>query len=117
MSMLSIRRSASVSQPEISVGKFVPFSTLEFTATVEVVGDIALPDYKKIKLAPKKVTVTATDVDDVLNNLALRRAEKVQLTRAAKNGDELVIDFVGVDTKSKEPIDEPTARTIHYSRK
>src|SRR2546425_1210963 len=43
-----------VAQPEISVTKFVPFTTVEFTAEVETVGAIKLADYKKIKLAPQK---------------------------------------------------------------
>ncbi|HZL07740.1 MAG TPA: trigger factor family protein, partial [Candidatus Dormibacteraeota bacterium] len=35
-----------VTQPEIAITKFVPYSTLEFTANVETVGDIKLADYK-----------------------------------------------------------------------
>src|ERR1039458_876495 len=34
-----------VAAPEIALTKFVPFSTLEFTAETVVVGDIELPDY------------------------------------------------------------------------
>src|SRR5665213_2888328 len=51
-----------VAQPQISVTKFVPYNTLEFTAMIESVGDIKLADYKKVKLAPTAVTVTAKDV-------------------------------------------------------
>ena len=40
-----------IDQPQVAVTKFVPFTELEITAEVEVVGDIKLPDYKKIKLA------------------------------------------------------------------
>lgn len=94
-----------VSQPEIAVTKFVPFTSLEFSATVEVVGDIKLAEYKKIKLAQKPVTVTTDDVNDVLNNLATRGATKEIVERAAKKGDEVVIDFVGTDAETKEPID------------
>lgn len=94
-----------VAQPEIAIVKFVPFTTLEFTAEVEVIGDIKLADYKKIKLEATSVAVSAKDVDEVIKNLRQRGAEKKAVTRAAKDGDETVIDFKGVDAKTKEPID------------
>lgn len=91
-------------QPAISVTKFVPFSTLEFTATVEVVGDIKLADYKKISMKPDIQPATAKDIDGVLENLRQRAAEKSEVSRAAKEGDEVIIDFAGNDAKTKEPI-------------
>jgi trigger factor len=93
-----------VAQPEVNVTKFVPFTTLEFKATVEVVGDITLPDYKKIKMAKTVEPTTDKDVDAVIDDLRRRDAEKKDVTRAAKDGDETVIDFKGVDAKTKEPI-------------
>jgi trigger factor len=93
-----------VAQPQISVTKFVPFTDLEFTAEVEAVGAVTLPDYKKIKLTPPKVSVTADDVTEVLQNLAARGAAKEEVQRAAKNGDEVSIDFVGTDATTGEPI-------------
>jgi len=93
-----------VAQPQINVTKFVPFSTLEFTAEVEVVGDVKLADYKKIKLTLKKAEVTAADVTKVLDDLRTRGAEKVAVERAAKDGDEIIIDFKGTDAKTKEAI-------------
>ncbi len=93
-----------VDNPQISITKFVPFTELELTAEVVVVGDIKLPDYKKIKLAKPAVKVTAKDVDDVIENLRNRMAEKKDVTRAAKAGDEVVIDFTGTDAKTKEAI-------------
>jgi trigger factor len=94
-----------VAQPTISVTDFAPYSVVEFTAEIETVGAITLGDYKKIKLAMPAVTVTAKDVDEVLDNLRTRAAEKKPVERAAKDGDELTIDFKGVDAKTKEPID------------
>jgi len=91
-------------QPEVNVTKFVPFTTLEFTATVEVVGKITLPDYKKIKLAKNVEPTTDKDVTAVLADLRSRDSSKKEVKRAAKDGDEVVIDFVGVGAKTKEPI-------------
>lgn len=94
-----------VAKPEVSVTKFVPFTTLEFTAEVEIVGDIKLGDYKKIKVTPQKVEVTAADVNSVIDNLKQRAATRSEVKRAAKNGDEVTIDFKGVDAKTREPIE------------
>ncbi len=93
------------SQPEISITKFVPFNTLEFTAQLEAVGDIVLADYKKIKLALTVPAVTAKDVEDVLSNLRRRAAAREPVERAAKAGDEATINFKGTDAKSGEPIE------------
>jgi trigger factor len=93
-----------VAQPEVKLSKFVPYTTLEFEAEVEVLGEMKLPDYKKIKLERKKVSVVAKDVDEVIENLRTRVAEKKDVERAAKEGDEVTIDFAGTDTKTKEPI-------------
>jgi len=94
-----------VAPPEVNVTKFVPFTTLEFTATVEVVGKITLPDYKKIKVSKKEETATDKDVVAVLDDLRRRDSKKEDVARAAKDGDEVVITFKGVDAKTKEAID------------
>ena len=92
-----------VTRPEVTVKKFVPFTQLEFEVSTEVVGDIKLADYKKIKLAKPKPEVTATDVDDVIKSLKIRVAEKKEVNRPAKKTDEVWIDFKGVNEK-KEPV-------------
>ena len=91
-------------QPSVSITKFVPYDTLELEVTVDVIGKVELADYKKIKLEKPKVSVTAKDVDEVIDNLRSRTGEKHEVDRAAKDGDEVVIDFAGVDAKTKEPI-------------
>jgi len=94
-----------VAQPNIQISKFVPFDTLEFTAEVEVVGEITLAEYKKIKLAAKTVaTVTAKEVNDVVDTLLARAGEKKAVNRAGKLGDQTTIDFTGTDAKTGEPI-------------
>lgn len=92
-----------IGQPDVQVKKFVPYTDLEFEVTVDVIGPIALPDYKKIKLAKAKVEVTASDVNDVIEGLRRRLAERKQVERASKNGDEVVIDFSGKDA-SGQPV-------------
>lgn len=91
------------SQPKVELKKFVPYSTLEFEVEVEVIGNISLSDYKKIKLAKPPVLITADDVKKVLSNLLQRSAERVEVQRQAKTGDEVTIDFDGRDDK-QQPI-------------
>ncbi|HUC89471.1 MAG TPA: trigger factor [Patescibacteria group bacterium] len=93
-----------VDQPKVNITKVVPFDTLEVEFEIEVIGEIKLPDYKNIKLPKEKVTVTAKDVDEVLDNLLTREAEKKDVDRASKDGDQVWIDFKGVDAKTKEAI-------------
>lgn len=93
-----------VAQPQVSVKKFVPFDTLEMEIEVEVVGAVKLADYKKVKLEKPAVKVAAKEIDEVVDNLMTREAEKKDVDRAAKKGDEVTIDFKGVDTKTKEAI-------------
>lgn len=93
-----------VSQPEVNITKFVPFTDLEAEATVEVIGEIQLPDYKKIKLEKPKANVTAKEIDEVIKQVQIRESEKKDVDRAAKNGDQVWIDFKGVDAKTNESI-------------
>jgi trigger factor len=94
-----------VTQPEVSITKFVPFSTLEFSATVEAVGEVKLGDYKKIRVTQEAPAVTDAEVTKVVDDLRRRSAEKSTVQRAAKDGDEVTLDFSGTDALSGEKID------------
>ena len=93
-----------VAQPEVKITKFVPFENLEVEAEVEVVGEVKLADYKKIKLVKEKPSVEPKEVDEVIANLRTREAEKQDVDRAAQDGDEVWIDFKGLDAKTKQEI-------------
>ncbi len=90
-----------VASPEASLKKFVPYTQLEFEATVEVIGDIKLPDYTKIRKTKAKATVAEKDVAEVIDSLKKRMADKKDVTRAAKDGDQIWMDFAGKDAKGK----------------
>jgi len=93
-----------VTQPQVKIAKFVPFDTLEIEAELEVVGEVKVADYKKIKLAKPQVSVEAKEIGEVMDNLRTREAERKDADRAAREKDEVWIDFAGVDVKTKEPI-------------
>lgn len=90
-----------VDRPEISIKAFVPFSELSFEATVPVITDVKLPDYKKLKKPRTKAKVIAKDIDEVIDNLRTQSAEKESVERAAKTTDQVMIDFSGVDKNGK----------------
>jgi trigger factor len=105
MQALVEERLRVVAPPSVNVTKFVPFTTLEFTATVEVLGEVKLADYKKFSFARANEAVTDKEVDVVIEDLRARSAERHEVERAAKDGDELVMDFTGLDAKTKDPIE------------
>lgn len=85
----------------VQLKKFVPYTQLEFEAEAEIIGQIKLPNYKTIKVPKKTAEVTAKDVNDVIKSLQQRLAERQSVERPAKDGDELIIDFKGVDEAKK----------------
>ncbi len=92
-----------VDRPKVEIKKFAAFTEIAFDVTVEVLPEIKLPDYKKITVTRPKVSVAKKDIDEVIENLRKRVAEKKTVKRAAKDGDEVMIDFDGVD-KDKKPV-------------
>jgi trigger factor len=96
---LKEERLRPVGQPKVEIKKFVPFTVMEVFYELPVVGKVNLPNYKKIIAKREEVKITAKDVDNVIDNLLTRSAEKNEIKRAAKNGDEANIDFKGVDAK------------------
>lgn len=88
-------------QPKVEIKKFTPYTEIEFTAEVEVVPPVKLGDYKKINKKRENPKVAEKEIDEVIESLRLRAAEKTEVKRAAKNGDELIIDFEGKDKDGK----------------
>lgn len=81
--------------PSVEITKYVPGETLEYTAKAEVLPEIKLADWKNLGVKKKVVKVEKKDIDQILENLSNSFAEKKVVKRAAKNSDEVIIDFVG----------------------
>jgi len=81
--------------PEVSVSKYVPDETLEYVVKVEIIPEIKLGKYKSLKVKREAKKITDKDVDEALENVRKSFAEKKVVDRAAKMGDEVVIDFTG----------------------
>jgi trigger factor len=69
-------------RPSVEVQKYVPGATLEFTAEAEILPEVVLGDYKKLKVTQEKVTVSAKEVNEIIDRMRQGVAEKI-------------IDFIG----------------------
>lgn len=85
----------ALDRPMVDVTKYVPGDLLEFVAQVEVLPAVKLGDYKKLGKKAEKVSVSDDEITDVIERMRQGFAEKKDVERAAKEGDETVIDFVG----------------------
>ena len=103
----------AIERPEVEVKKFVPGDTLEFTAEATVLPEVKLPDYKKLKSRRADVKVTDADTEDIISRMQENFVEKTEVKRAAQNGDEVVIDFVG----KKDGVEFDGGKAENYSLK
>lgn len=85
----------ALDRPQVEITKFVPGQELEFTAETEILPQITLGDYKKLGVKKTVGKVTAKDIDDIIERMRQGFAERKEVERAAKDGDETIIDFVG----------------------
>ena len=95
--------------PEVSVTKYVPDESAEYTAEAEILPDIKLGDLKKLNVKKNVEKVTAKQIDAVLDNVLHAYAEKKATKKKAENGDEVLIDFEGA--KDGKPFDGGKAKS------
>lgn len=82
-------------RPQVDLKDFQPYDSLTFEATIEIVPEITLGDYKKLKVTKDTSDVSDAEVEEVVERMRAQLAEKKAVERPAKNGDEVTIDFVG----------------------
>jgi len=85
----------ALDRPAVEVKKYVPGESLEFTAEVEILPVVKLGNYKKLKAVQDKIVVDESEITDTINRIRQSFSEKKDVKRAAKIGDETVIDFIG----------------------
>lgn len=84
------------SQPALEPTKDEPGEDFEFVATFEVLPEIELADFSKVKVVKPVAEVKDQDVEDMLEALRKQQAEWETVERSAEKGDEVTIDYVGV---------------------
>ena len=86
----------ALDRPEVEVTKFVPGQEMEFTAEAEIMPEIKLGNYKKLKPGKQDtIKIEQDEIDEVTSRIKQQMATKEEVDRKAKDGDEVIIDFVG----------------------
>ena len=85
----------AINRPEVDIKKFIPGTELEFTATTEIMPKVELGDYKKLGVKKEAIKVSKKEVKETIERILKNFAEKKKVEREAKNGDEIIIDFLG----------------------
>lgn len=93
----------ALERPEVELKKFVPGETLEFTAEADVLPEVKLGDYKKLKAKKSDIKIESKDVDEVIERIQKGLSDKQETTEPAADGDETIINFVG--KKDGEPFE------------
>ena len=86
-----------VVQPKIEIVKFEDGADLEYTMAIEVMPTVEPMDFSKINLERMVVKADEEEITNALDRLANahKTSEPVTKARKSKEGDFLVIDFVG----------------------
>jgi trigger factor len=95
-------------EPKIEVVSFDEGKDLEYTMAVETLPEIEPADLTGLSLERVVAPVEEKAIDDALERIANsnKEFEPVKKSRAAKNGDQLVIDFAGtVDGEARPGMD------------
>ncbi len=84
-----------VSRPDVNI---VTEEPLVYEATVALLPEVKVKNYKEIKVEVKPTEVEEKDVTNVLENLQKHYATYASIDRPAKKGDRVEIDFSGTDS-------------------
>lgn len=85
-----------IDSPKINIEKFEEGEDIVFTAEVEVMPEVELPQYKGVEVVKAVYKVTDEDVDNQIKAIQERNARIVEVTdRPVEKGDILTIDYAG----------------------
>lgn len=103
---------AAVGSPEFDVERFEEADGAEFTATVEVLPEVTLPELTGIQVAHPEWEVTDEEVDEQLEGLRDRHAQLEAVERAADVGDHVLVTVTA--ERGGEPVAEAGAEDVLY---
>ncbi len=89
---------------------------LRCTAAFEVLPEFELPDYRSVRVKPKKAEVAEADLDRALEDIRARAAEYVPVEgRGVRSGDYAVVEMQGRDMKTKRllPVEKAVVLAGH----
>ncbi len=89
-----------ISQPELDFSKKEEMP-MTVGIKVEVYPDVAIGDYKKIKMKQPKVEIKDAEVDDVIETVLAQMQSGTKVDRKAKDKDLIEADFEGKNEKGE----------------
>jgi trigger factor len=95
--VLSDRGLRAATQPKVDVVSLDEARDLEFKVELELMPEIAMPDFAALAVTRLKATPSAEAVDKALGEIASRNRDlvDVEAPRPAARGDVLTVDFLG----------------------
>jgi trigger factor len=85
-----------IDSPKVDIVKFEEGEDIVFTADVEVMPEVELPEYKGIEVEKTVISVTDADIENELKKIQEKNARIVEVTdRPVQKGDFVVIDYAG----------------------
>ena len=100
-----------VGMPIINDLHFKEGEPLRIKAQFEILPVFTLPEYKKIKVKKKKISVSDQEINQSLEELQSRSAEYIPIEgRGVADGDFVVVELKGRDTKTNKS--QPTEKVV-----
>ena len=95
--VLTERGLRAANQPKVDVTQLADQQDLQFTVEVELLPEIAMPDFAGLHLTRLHAEPSPESIDKALVELANRTKKLVDVTedRGAQTGDTLTVDYVG----------------------
>ena len=96
--VLTERGLRAAGQPKVDVTQLDETQDLQFNVEVELLPDIAMPDFGGLQLTRYRAEPSPETIDKALTELAARRRNLVDVTedRGAQTGDTLTVDYTGM---------------------
>lgn len=110
--VLQEKKLHAVNSPDIEEIQFARGQDLKFAATVDTAPEFEVPNYKGIKVRRETGDVTEDDIKRAYEILQQQRVKYNDVSRAAKDGDVVVVSYNG--TVEGKPLTDiaPTARGL-----
>lgn len=83
----------TVGAPHIHMEKMAPNNPFIFKATVSILPEIKLADWKKIKVSRQTKTASEEEINKVLNDLRKMQAKETIVERPATKADKMIVDM------------------------
>ncbi len=97
-----------ICDPVVELGDEVEDGQYSLTVTVEVKPEVELKDYENLEFTERVPVVSSDDVDKYVEGLREERAELLQVTRPAVEGDIVVLDYTPLGDDGEPMADSKT---------